>query len=471
MNPRNSIWHDVPALSSYITRTQSILQSAKPDNDILFYWPIYDYWHSSSGLGMNFTVHSMENSIKGTPFGNLARSLWNAGFAFDYISDLQISGANARDGSIDVPGGSYRAIVVPSTQHMPTPTVRNLLELARRGSTIIFETLPTDVPGWKDFAARQEELRQLVNPLALRESGRVKVAAVGSGKVIVGDVELALAVAGIRPEPMVKAAGLNFVRLKSAGVPYYFIVNRGRAIDKWVALGAATSSVLLMDPLTGRFGSAALRQVSGASEIYLQIQPGHSLILSLDPKLAAAASAWEYRSAAGSATELNGQWSAEFISGGPELPLSQRLNDLRSWTEFGGAAERFAGTARYTFTFDAPNNSSAQGWQLDLGNVHESARVRINGEDLGTLLMPPYRLLLPLLKPSGNRLEIEVTNLTANRIRDLDRRGIPWRKFRDINFVNIDYQKFDASQWPLLPSGLLGPVTLQSTQPLSPAPH
>ena len=47
MNPRNSIWRDVPALNDYIARCQSILQSGKPDNDVLLYWPIYDYWNDS----------------------------------------------------------------------------------------------------------------------------------------------------------------------------------------------------------------------------------------------------------------------------------------------------------------------------------------------------------------------------------------------------------------------------------------
>jgi hypothetical protein len=31
---------------------------------------------------------------------------------------------------------------------------------------------------------------------------------------------------------------------------------------------------------------------------------------------------------------------------------------------------------------------------------------------------------------------------------------------REINFVNINYQPFNAADWPLQPSGLLGPVTL-----------
>ena len=94
--------------------------------------------------------------------------------------------------------------------------------------------------------------------------------------------------------------------------------------------------------------------------------------------------------------------------------------------------------------------------------MRESARVRLNAHQAGAAILAPYCLDLPAnsIKPEDNRLEIEVTNLSANRIRDLDRRGITWRIFNDINFVNIDYQPFDASNWTLRPSGLLGPVTL-----------
>jgi hypothetical protein len=59
-----------------------------------------------------------------------------------------------------------------------------------------------------------------------------------------------------------------------------------------------------------------------------------------------------------------------------------------------------------------------------------------------------------------NELNIEVTNLSANRIRYLDRQKVPWKKFYDINIVDIRYQAFDASSWKPVPSGLLGPVHL-----------
>jgi hypothetical protein len=55
----------------------------------------------------------------------------------------------------------------------------------------------------------------------------------------------------------------------------------------------------------------------------------------------------------------------------------------------------------------------------------------------------------------------------ANRLADLDRRKVAWRKFF---FVNIEYKPFDASGWTPLPSGLLGPVSLAPLTRRSGAP-
>jgi hypothetical protein len=65
-----------------------------------------------------------------------------------------------------------------------------------------------------------------------------------------------------------------------------------------------------------------------------------------------------------------------------------------------------------------------------------------------------------LLREGTNELVVHVTNLAANRIADMDRRGVAWKRFHEINFVNIRYRPFDASSWPPMPSGLLGPVRL-----------
>ena len=122
----------------------------------------------------------------------------------------------------------------------------------------------------------------------------------------------------------------------------------------------------------------------------------------------------------------------------------------------------FSGTARYRTTFDA----SPGPFLLDLGQVAETCRVTLNGKPLGSSFFPPHRFdVSGVLEDGENTLEIEVTNLAANRIADADRRGVKWKAFHEINFVNIDYKPFDASGWKPLPSGLLGPVRLIPLKP------
>jgi hypothetical protein len=131
-----------------------------------------------------------------------------------------------------------------------------------------------------------------------------------------------------------------------------------------------------------------------------------------------------------------------------------------SWTKMGDMeTRRFAGTARYTTEFNW--ESEAKSAVLDLGTVKDCAHGKLNGKDFGTLLGPTFKIEVDNLVQGKNILQIEVTNVAANRIRDLDIRGVNWKKFYDINLVNIDYQPFDASGWEIMDAGLMGPVTLR----------
>jgi hypothetical protein len=175
---------------------------------------------------------------------------------------------------------------------------------------------------------------------------------------------------------------------------------------------------------------------------------------------------WSYVRSAGLPRELAGTWTLDFVHGGPELPSSVQVRELGSWTELGDSVARsFSGTARYTISFGRP--ASGERWVLDLGRVHESARVHLNGQDVGTLIGPNYAITIEASQMrEQNRLEIWVTNLMANRIADLDRRGVFWKKFYNVNFpARLAENRgqnglFDAARWTPLPSGLIGPVTL-----------
>lgn len=466
MNPRNPIWRDVPALNRYIARVQAVLQSTRPDSDILLYWPIYDLWAQPEGLNINLTVHHRA-WLEEQPLGATAGKLWRRGYTFDYVSDRLLSGAHAREGVVAVPGGTYRVVAVPPCHLMPVETLQKLLELARAGVTVLFEgDLPRDVPGLGRLEERRAQFRSLLGQVRLSGAGPVRQAGLGTGRILTGDLLAALERAGVERETLVDRPGLEFVRGAHPRGRYYFLANRGsQPIEGWVPLATRASSALLMDPMSGQTGEAAVRVGGrGKLEVYLQLEAGRSIIVRTASS-ASGDSRWAYWRAGPQPIPISGLWQVEPVVGGPELPPPFETATLDTWTQRGEAWERFAGTARYRIRFDAP---AAGAWLLDLGEVRESARVRLNGRELDTLIASPYRVLLPELERKNNLLEVEVTNLAANRIRDLDRRGVVWRIFRDINFVNIDYKPFDASGWPVRDSGLLGPVTLRAATRFKP---
>jgi hypothetical protein len=145
------------------------------------------------------------------------------------------------------------------------------------------------------------------------------------------------------------------------------------------------ASAVLLDPLDGRGGRAAIRRGRhGALEIYLQIASGQSVIVRTYDAgtMPRGLSPWPYAQARAEPVALQGEWQLEFIKGGPVLPASATLRTLASWTSIGDAeTKRFAGTARYRLEFDAPAQR-AQAWELDLGDVRETARVTLNGKQL-----------------------------------------------------------------------------------------
>ena len=98
---------------------------------------------------------------------------------------------------------------------------------------------------------------------------------------------------------------------------------------------------------------------------------------------------------------------------------------------------------------------------IDLGDVRESARVYINGQFVGCAWAVPFVLdCRNTLKKGSNEIRIEVTNLPANRIAELDRQGVKWRKMEEINVVDINYKKTTYAEWEPMKSGLNSEVKL-----------
>jgi len=460
MGPQGGLWRDLPAFNAYITRCQSVLQAGQPDDDVLLYFPVHDVWHARGEL-------IIQNPVPAS-YVEAGLALWNGGYAFDAVSDRFLETARADKGRVEIGGTSYRVVLVPRCRHMPVATLARLVELARAGATILFEgALPDDVPGFGGLAERAKTMGEVLASVSLAgaSDAPLRRASVGRGRVIMGDdLRALLGAAEVPREPMVDA-GLRFVRRARARGRDYFIAHRGgQPLDGWIALGTPAAGAVWLDPrFEARVGVAELRRrPDGAAEVYVQLAPGEARVLRTFAEASVGGAPWPDVQSAGTPITIQGRWRLRFVDGGPVLPAATETEVLGSWTDLSDSAARnFAGTATYAITFELPAREASD-WILDLGDVRESARVKLNGRPLATLFTPPFALALGgSLRSGENLLEVEVTNLAANRVRDLDRRKVPWKIFYDINVVNVDYKPLDASVWTLRDSGLLGPVTLR----------
>ncbi|MGH7972097.1 MAG: glycosyl hydrolase, partial [Limisphaerales bacterium] len=103
--------------------------------------------------------------------------------------------------------------------------------------------------------------------------------------------------------------------------------------------------------------------------------------------------------------EISGEWQLRFPPNWG-APKEVTLDHLISWSEHeNDGVKHFSGTATYTKSFDIPASwlRSDRRVYLDLGKVAVIADVRLNGESLGTLWKPPFRVdITHALKTGSN---------------------------------------------------------------------
>lgn len=463
--PSNSLWPQLNGLNNYIARCQSVLQAGKPDNELLLYWPVYDCWANPKGTDMQLSMHNTRDWLNSTDFNQTVTQLQNTGYSLDYVSDKVLAQSQVDNGNIRVAnnGALHKVLIIPTCNFMPVETLEKIIKLAENGATVIFQSFPDGVPGFNVSGKKNVEFKKVLSGLAFKNAATgVRQSDIGKGKIFLSaDVEKVLRITGHDPESLT-GTGLQFIRRALNDGKYYYIVNHtANAIDQTISLNTVAKSVVIMDPQSSICGLAFSTVNNNKTNVRVQLQPGEALILHVYSSSIPELSSWEYPGKPAAPILINGEWSLHFTEGGPVLPSDQKLSELVSWTILPDTnAIAFSGTGVYSATFNLPAKNAAE-YLLDLGKVNESAHVWINGADLGILWSIPYRARVgKYLHPGNNTIKIEVVNLMANRVRDMDIKGIKWRNYHEINFVNINYRPFDASKWEPQTSGLLGPVTI-----------
>lgn len=420
MSPTNSIWRDAPELMKYITNCQTYLQWGQPDNDFLVYLPVRDMWRKDTkNWLMQFDIHSMAK--KAPEFIKVILDIDKAGFDCDYISDKYLRTCTFKNGMIETAAGTrYKGIIIPGNNIMPSDVIEHISALKAQGA-----------------------------------------------KIIKGDNIKAMEQAA-KPELMRKNLGLKMIRRNNSIGHHYFIANlTSKDIATNVALAVNEKHGIWYNPMTGKYHEATI----GDKGIQLNLKSGESRILITSDK---PVSEWKLGSkvkvsekekfaAADSKTiDLTANpWKLSFTEEAPKVGETFNLKGLKTWESLSDKAKVMMGTGVYETTIKLSKDDAQRQWAIDLGDVRESARVYINNKYVGCAWAVPYILnCKDALNKGKNIIRIEVTNLPANRIAELDRQGVKWRKMKEINVVDINYKKTTYENWTPVPSGLNSTVKL-----------
>jgi hypothetical protein len=173
--------------------------------------------------------------------------------------------------------------------------------------------------------------------------------------------------------------------------------------------------------------------------------------------------------------DLSSGWIVRFAGG----PASKPLPTLYSWTELEGR-KFYSGEAEYSRSFtmervppasshvlldfgegtpiedDRPPNANGIHALLD-APIREAAIVYVNGQRVGTLWHPPYRLdVSRFVRRGENRVEVRVFNTAINLLA-----GQPPHDFKPLYAKYGErFQMQDMENLQPIPSGLFGPISL-----------
>ncbi len=496
----NTWWPYYRGLADYQARAAFLSRQGRAQASVLLYSPMPTVWSERAEFPCKH--------VRDVPFGKLPKMLVASGYDFDCVNDdLLQRHSEVRDGKLLINGYAYSALILPRVLCLAPETLAVVERFARAGGAVFaLNALPQRTTGLLRHEERDQQLAQRVQSLFEPRGGSKSV---GSGTTCYlpdcdgfdylkawspGSVEWSATeplstayvkfVAALRerlaPDFEIVGAplsdGLTFRHTRIGQVDAWFICNLQPAAQRTeVILNTQERFAQLWNPLTGQIRAAtkARATADGRLALTVDLQPWESLfaLLTAAPDKALAP-APERR--LDTAWTLSGTWAVAFSGlGGAQKQLS--LTNLASWVALPGLKD-FSGSAQYALDVALPPDitDGNKALFLDLGEVHEVAHVRVNGAEAGNVWMQPYRVeVTGLLRPGTNTFQISVANLLWNYAAGLaaptpipqalqEHYGATWNQeyggWKSLQAAKRNH-KDDR-----LPSGLLGPVRLLTTE-------
>ncbi len=448
-NQNSHFFNELPLLNKYIENSQQILQNSKPDNQVLLYLPIHDLWSEAKENLHLIDVHNIGKNGLFTPeYRKIISELNENGYQFDFVSDRQILDLKQEKTGFGIKNFNYKAIVIPEVEYLPMATLEKLTALSIQGiKIIILKSLPKKVTGLIDWTKNQKLFEQEINTLK---------------PAVSSNLLNSLKASKVNNESL-STQGVQFLRKKTEKETVYFLANQNTTFTSGnLIFNTLAKNVYLIDPMTGSKERTSFSKTNNKTLVSLYLPSGKSIFVifsNYDENI----KSFEPKTLTKKHKYIVGEWELTFKEGEPFIPKIRNLTKLESWTNTTDTVSHyFSGVGAYKINFELEKDAINKSGILTLGDVRESAKVFINNIEIGTAWSLPFELAIPenILK-ERNELRIEVRNVSVNRVIYLDKQKVNWKKFYDINLVDIQYKPFNASSWKPVDSGLLGPVIIK----------
>jgi hypothetical protein len=369
-------------LAWYTDRAGYLMAIGRPAAQVGLYYPSNSMWmgdeeadRSMTKLGWQLLEHQVD---------------------WDYFDEQSLSSvATIADGGFkDLSGQVYRAIVVPSTTVITRTGLERFQAFVKAGGKVIFvgktPTLVVDKT-FKDAKDKPDlSFATLVEPA--------------------GDITPRVIAALPKPDVVLDSAWqrLTYTHRNWRDAEMYFFFNESNKGESRMATIAGRGQAQVWD-----LGTGEIHPISGATaesdgvRFPLVLGPYEAKVVVVGP-LPSGVGAPEPSLVSGDTlAELGGDWTLD-------LNGKQVTTPLKSWEDLGTPS--FAGPATYRKQFTATAVPAGKRVFLEIADVHDYARVKLNGKELESHAWQPYRWeVTNVVKAGANDLEVEVRATAGGR--------------------------------------------------------
>jgi len=469
---RNQTWWPmVDSYHKYVSRVQYILQKFRTSADILYLAP----------EGSPHVFRAPESALKGDSFLPDKKN-----YNFDGCAPSQLLTATVEAGKIVFPSGAtYSLLVLPYSPTMTVSQLEKIQELIYAGA-IVVGIPPQKSPSLVNYPKNDEKIQEITQEIwGDTNTPKTEIyKTVGKGKIIWGGTlrkpendttlypeheTIAQILKGMHiPEDFHSDEEIRYIHKLSKDFDIYFVSNKsGDSLTTQSTFRTAKGAPQLWNPIDGKTRFLPeYSQTSSTTTIPMVFGPYESFLVVFKKGMKGNKNELlnENFPESEKVMDITGSWDVFFDPqfGGPgKIKFEELIDWSKSKVE---GIKHYSGIATYKKAFrikkEVLTKGSKQRFYIDLGQVSNMARVKINGIQAGVVWTQNRLDITEYLKPGKNNLEIDVANLWINRL-------IGDEKFKDDQSSKrstyTTYKYYNQND-TLEESGLVGPVKIYTNK-------